>query len=118
MAVLAGAAGREVRSTKDKGPRTTRGKASVLGPSYLVLRTFRWGASAPLLFHDVVGLLDGHLFDLAFVGLEQVLHLLLALVAFVLGHLLVLLRGVEVLVGVAANVAARHLGILGRLLDP
>src|SRR5207302_1055757 len=58
-----------------------------------------------------------HLRDLVLVLLEQVLHLLLALVAVVLSHLLGLLGLVEVLVGVAADVAAGDLGLLAGLPD-
>src|SRR5207253_6460851 len=70
-----------------------------------------------LLFHHFLRLLLRHLRDLVFELLEQALHFLLALVALVLGHLLGLLRLVEMLVGVAADIAESDLGILGQLLD-
>src|SRR5579862_2811197 len=53
-----------------------------------------------LLFHDFLRFLVRHLVDLALESLEQPLHFFLALVALVLGHLLVLLGLVEMFVAV------------------
>src|SRR5262249_60559381 len=69
------------------------------------------------LFQDFFRFLVRHLGDLVFVSLQQRLHLLLALVALVFGHLLVFFGHVEVLVGVTADVAAGDLGVFARLID-
>src|SRR5262245_933014 len=68
------------------------------------------GSVHRLLFHDFFGFLVGHLRYLVFVGFEQILNLLLAFVALVFGHFLVLLGGLDGLVGVAADIAACDLG--------
>src|SRR4051794_2902912 len=70
-----------------------------------------------LLLQDLLGFLVGHLGDLVLVPLEERLDFLLAAVALVLGHLLGFLGLVEVLVAVTADIAAGHLGLLGRLPD-
>src|SRR5262249_15439476 len=73
--------------------------------------------SPSLLLHDLFGLLVRRFRDLPFKVLEQSLHFFLALVALVLGQLSILLGRVEMLVAVAADVAACDLGVLGRFLD-
>src|SRR5262249_50621669 len=70
-----------------------------------------------LLLRNLFALGRRQLVRLGLVLLEDVLHLVLGLLGVVLGHGLGLLLGLDMLVGVAADVAARHLGILGQFLD-
>src|SRR4051812_10332602 len=69
------------------------------------------------LFRDFLRLLVGHVVDPVLVLFQQRLHVFLALVALVFGHFTALFGGVEVLVAVAADVAAGDPARLGRLLD-
>src|SRR5260370_41865899 len=71
----------------------------------------------PSLLHHFLGFLVRQVGDLVLIGLEEGLHVLLALVALVLGHFLVFFGFFEVLVGIAANVAAGDLGVLPGFLD-
>src|SRR5262245_48100480 len=61
--------------------------------------------SRGLLFRHFFGLLVAHFADFFLVLLEQGLHLFLALVALVFCHFIAFLGLVEVLIGVAADVA-------------
>src|SRR5262249_21128285 len=103
------------RGTREGQRKKAKGKSKSRGASYFFLLPFSFGLV--LLFQDFLRLLIRQFTDLVFLPLEQRLHFFLALVAFVLGHLLGLLRGIKGLVGIAADVAAGHLGVLGRLLD-
>src|SRR5262245_11080429 len=79
-------------------------RASSLGLRHsFVIRHSSFVISCGLLLQDLLGLLLGQVRDLVLVLLGQRLDLVLAGVALVLGHLLALLRGVEVLVRVAAD---------------
>src|ERR1700722_10476151 len=80
-------------------------------------RTWSFAAARALLFHDLFGLLVRHLRDAVLVLLQESLHLIFALGAVVFGHFLGLFGCIELLVAVAADVAARDLALLGRLLD-
>src|SRR5262245_15504401 len=70
-----------------------------------------------LLLHHFLGLCVRQLVGFGLVLLEDVLDLLLGLLGLVLGHGLGFLFGLDVLVGVAADVPAGDLGVLGQLLD-
>src|SRR5262245_6854899 len=69
------------------------------------------------LFHDFLRFLVREFRDLLFVGLEEALHLLFALVALVFGQSFGLFGLLEAFIGIAANVAASDLGLFGRFLD-
>src|SRR5579875_495446 len=69
------------------------------------------------LLHDLRFFLRRHLGDPLLEFLQQRLYFLFAAIALVFGHFLGLLRLIEVLIAVAADVAASNLGVLGGFLD-
>src|SRR4029079_10281414 len=115
---------REAGSRKAPNERRDGSPPVELAATRSACRFDRRAHAAPLLesgrrnlLHNLCNLLIRQLLRFLLVRIRQLLHFVLARVAVVFGHGLVLLFGLEVLVAIPPDVADRHLGVLGKLLD-